>query len=124
VWADPGTVHAAVCLGHENLVVLDGSGCCPLGRLGDGPGTVLVRGDRLVVGAPADGGPTTAQVSAGRTVGPVAGLVVGNSIRGGRTVVVVDVGGLRLRAWSDGAPIVGDRVGVSVAGGGVVPLSG
>jgi hypothetical protein len=123
VWADPGTVHSARCLGHENLVVLDGSGCCPLGRLGDGPGTVLVRGDRLVVGAPADGEPATAPVSAGRTVGPVSGLVVGTSIRGGRAVVVLDVDGLRLRAWSDGSPSVGDRVGVSVAEGGVVPLS-
>ena len=123
VWADPGTVHSARCLGHENLVVLDGSGCCPLGRLGDGPGTVLVRGDRLLVGAPADGEPATAPVSAGRTVGPVSGLVVGTSIRGGRAVVVLDVDGLRLRAWSDGSPSVGDRVGVSVAEGGVVPLS-
>ena len=124
VWADPGTVHAAECLGHENLVVLDGSGCCPLGRLGDGPGTVLVRGDRLVIGAPADGQPATAQVSAGRSAGPVSGLVVRTSIRGGRTVVVLDVGGLRLRASSDGSASVGDRVGVSVADGGVVPLSG
>jgi len=56
-------------------------------------------------------------------VGPVSGLVVGTSIRGGRAVVVLDVDGLRLRAWSDGSPSVGDRVGVSVAEGGVVPLS-
>jgi thiamine transport system ATP-binding protein len=111
VWADPGTVHAAECLGHENLVVLDGSGCCPLGRLGDGPGTVLVRGDRLTVDlVPVAGGPVAE--------------VLGTTIRGGRTVVALDLGGLRLRAWSDGSPSIGDRVGVSVANGGVVPLSG
>jgi hypothetical protein len=54
--------------------------------------------------------------------GPVA-EVLGTTIRGGRTVVALDLGGLRLRAWSDGSPSIGDRVGVSVADGGVVPLS-
>jgi thiamine transport system ATP-binding protein len=110
VWADPGSVHAAECLGHENLVVLDGSGSCPLGRLGDGPGTVLVRSDRLTVHVvPVDGDPVAE--------------VLGTSIRGGRAVVDLDVAGLRIRAWSDGSQIVGDRVGVSVADGGVVPLA-
>ena len=110
VWADPRSVHAAECLGHENLVVLDGSGSCPLGRLGDGPGTVLVRSDRLTVHVvPVDGDPVAE--------------VLGTSIRGGRAVVDLDVAGLRIRAWSDGSQIVGDRVGVSVADGGVVPLA-
>jgi len=74
VWADPQSVHAARCLGHENLVDLDGDGGCPLGRLGDGPGTVLVRGDRLVVRpAPPAGG--------------LVGEVRRTSIRGGRTLL-------------------------------------
>jgi len=110
VWADPGSVHAAECLGHENLVVLDGSGSCPLGRLGDGPGTVLVRSDRLTVHVvPVDGDPVAE--------------VLGTSIRGGRAVVDLDVAGLRIRAWSDGSQTGGDQGGVAVADGGVVPLA-
>ncbi len=111
VWADPRSVHAARCLGHENLVDLDGDGGCPLGRLGDGPGTVLVRGDRLVV-----------------RPGPPAGGLVGEvrrtSIRGGRTLLDLDVAGVAIRAWWDGPAIVGDRVELVLADGAVVPLAG
>ena len=111
VWADPQSVHAARCLGHENLVDLDGDGGCPLGRLGDGPGTVLVRGDRLVVRpAPPAGG--------------LVGEVRRTSIRGGRTLLDLDVAGVAIRAWWDGPAIVGDRVELVLADGAVVPLVG
>ena len=111
VWADPRSVHAARCLGHENLVNLDGDGGCPLGRLGDGPGTVLVRGDRLVVRpAPPAGG--------------LVGEVRRTSIRGGRTLLDLDVAGVAIRAWWDGPAIVGDRVELVLADGAVVPLAG
>ena len=110
VWADPGSVHAAECLGHENRGVLDGAGSCPLGRLGDGPGTVLVRSDRLTVHVVTVDGDPVAEVQ-------------GTSIRGGRAVGDLDMAGLRIRAWSDGSQTVGDRVGVSVADGGVVLLA-
>ena len=110
VWADPRSVHAARCLGHENLVDLDGDGGCPLGRLGDGPGTVLVRGDRLVVRpAPPAGG--------------LVGEVRRTSIRGGRTLLDLDVAGVAIRAWWDGPAIVGDRVELVLADGAVVPLA-
>jgi len=111
VWADPRSVHAARCLGHENLVNLDGDGGCPLGRLGDGPGTVLVRGDRLVVRpAPPAGG--------------LVGEVRRTSIRGGRTLLDLDVAGVAIRAWWDGPATVGDRVELVLADGAVVPLAG
>ena len=111
VWADPRSVHAARCLGHENLVDLDGDGGCALGRLGDGPGTVLVRGDRLVVRpAPPAGG--------------LVGEVRRTSIRGGRTLLDLDVAGVAIRAWWDGPTIVGDRVELVLADGAVVPLAG
>jgi len=111
VWADPRSVHAARCLGHENLVNLDGDGGCPLGRLGDGPGIVLVRGDRLVVRpAPPAGG--------------LVGEVRRTSIRGGRTLLDLDVAGVAIRAWWDGPAIVGDRVELVLADGAVVPLGG
>jgi len=111
VWADPRSVHAARCLGHENLVDLDADGGCPLGRLGDGPGTVLVRGDRLVVRpAPPAGG--------------LVGEVRRTSIRGGRTLLDLDVAGVAIRAWWDGPAIVGDRVELVLADGAVVPLAG
>ena len=111
VWADPRSVHAARCLGHENLVNLDGDGGCPLGRLGDGPGIVLVRGDRLVVRpAPPAGG--------------LVGEVRRTSIRGGRTLLDLDVAGVAIRAWWDGPAIVGDRVELVLADGAVVPLAG
>ena len=111
VWADPRSVHAARCLGHENLIDLDGDGGCSLGRLGDGPGTVLVRGDRLVVRpAPPAGG--------------LVGEVRRTSIRGGRTLLDLDVAGVAIRAWWDGPAIVGDRVELVLADGAVVPLAG
>ena len=111
VWAAPRSVHAARSLGHENLVDLEGDGRCALGRLGDGPGTVLVRGDRLVVRpAPPAGG--------------LVGEVRRTSIRGGRTLLDLDVAGIAIRAWWDGPTVVGDRVELVLADGAVVPLAG
>lgn len=111
VWADPRSVHAARCLGHENLVDLDGDGGCPLGRLGDGPGTVLIRGDRLIV---------RPEPPAGGLVGEVRRT----SIRGGRTFLDLDVAGVAIRAWWDGPATIGDRVELVLADGAIVPLVG
>jgi len=95
----------------KKIVVLDGDGGCPLGRLGVGPGTGLVRGDRLVVRpAPPAGG--------------LVGEVRRTSIRGGRTLLDLDVAGVAIRAWWDGPAIVGDRVELVLADGAVVPLAG
>jgi len=115
VWADPGTVHAARCLGHENLVVLDADGECALGRLGSGSGTVLVRADGLSVG-PVGGG--------------LDAIVASVARRAGRLVVTVVVGDLSVRV-----PLVdghdagvgstlrpGNRVGLVVAAGAAVRL--
>jgi len=112
VWADPGTVHAARCLGHDNLVALDADGCCALGRLGDGPGTVLLRSDRLVLAGSGQGMAATVGAVARRAGRPVVGLLVGDlSVR-------VPV--------ADGAPVPrsGDGVGLVVPAGAVVSLSG
>ncbi len=109
VWTDPGTVHAARCLGHENLVELDAAGTCALGPLGVGPGTVLVRADRVLL-EPVPG------------VGALIAEVKASSIRGGRTVVAVDVSGIMLRAWPKDVLVVGDRVGVTLGSGAAVPL--
>ena len=111
VWADPRSVHAARCLGHENLVDLDGDGGCPLGRLGDGPGTVLIRGDRLIV---------RPEPQAGGLVGEVRRT----SIRGGRTLLDLDVAGVAIRVWWDGPATIGDRVELVLADGAIVPLVG
>ena len=117
VWADPGTVHAARCLGHENLVVLDADGECALGRLGSGPGTVLVRADGLSV-APVGGGVDATVASVAR--------------RAGRLVATVVVGDLSVRVpLADGHDAVvgstlrpGDRVGLMVAADVAVRLVG
>ncbi|MDG2427285.1 MAG: ABC transporter ATP-binding protein [Acidimicrobiales bacterium] len=109
VWTDPGTVHAARCLGHENLVELNSAGECALGLLGVGPGTVLVRADRVLIEPFPGDGELTAEVKT-------------SSIRGGRAVVVVDVSGVMLRAWPRNVLAVGDRVGVTLGSGAIVPL--
>ena len=115
VWADPGTVHAARCLGHENLVVLDADGECALGRLGSGSGTVLVRADGLSVG-PVGGG--------------VDAIVASVARRAGRLVATVVVGDLSVRVpLADGHDAgvgstlrTGDWVGLVVAAGAAVRL--
>ena len=112
VWDDPGTVHAARCLGHENLVGLDDAGGCPLGRLGSGPGTVLLRSDRLSVGAPGEG---------------VSAVVVATFRRSGRTVAHVLAGGLEVRVPVDESMQdvrAGDPVGLVIGHDAAVALSG
>ncbi len=112
VWDDPGTVHAARCLGHENMVTLDDAGGCALGRLGDGPGTVLLRADRLSVGSPDDG---------------VAAVVAATVRRSGRTVARVVVADLEVRVPVDESMRdlrAGDPVGLVMGHGAVVTLRG
>ena len=111
VWDDPGTVHAARCLGHENLVGLDDAGRCALGRLGSGPGIVLLRSDSLSVGAPGEG---------------VSAVVAATSRRSGRMVAHVLVGDLEVRVPVDESihgVRVGDPVGLVMGHDAVVPLS-
>ncbi len=115
VWADPGTVHAARCLGHENLAVLDADGACALGRLGSGSGTVLVQADGLSVAPVGEG---------------VDAIVASVARRAGRLVATVVAGDLSVRVpLADGhdagvgsALRPGDRVGLVVASGAVVRL--
>jgi len=111
VWADPGTVHAARCLGHENLVVLDDGGACPLGRLGTGPGTVLLRADRLSVGAVGEGVKAVVAATLRRSGQPVAHVLVGDlEVR-----VPVDESGRDLRAYDEIGLVVGDDAVVALA---------
>ena len=115
VWADPGTVHAARCLGHENLAVLDADGACALGRLGSSSGTVLVQADGLSVAPVGEG---------------VDAIVASVARRAGRLVATVVAGDLSVRVpLADGhdagvgsALRPGDRVGLVVASGAVVRL--
>ncbi len=115
VWDDPRTVHAARCLGHENLVDLDGAGECAVGRLGDGPGTVLLRAEGLSVG------PSAGETHAGGTDVVVASV----ARRAGRPVATVVAGDLELRVpVGDGSVFrSGDRVDLVVAPGAVVSLT-
>ena len=116
VWSEPGTVHAARCLGHDNLVVLEADGRCALGRLADGPGTVLLRADRLALEAPGEGASATVVAVARRAGRPVVTVLVGAPSVGGLEVrVPVDEGS----SWRPG-----DEAGLVVPDGAVVPLSG
>ena len=116
VWADPGTVHAARCLGHENLVDLDADGRCALGRLGDRSGTVLLRSDRLALAGPGEGVAATVGSVARRAGRPVATVSVGGP----------SVGGLEVRVPVDEESTwrPGDAAGLVVPADAVVPLSG
>ena len=109
VWAEPGTVYAARCLGHENLIELDSGGRCPLGRLAKGAGTVLVHGDRVVIGPSGDNS------------GPV-GTVVESVFRGETTLVRIRVGDLVIGVPSTARVGVGSEVAVILEPGAVVPL--
>ena len=111
VWADPGSVHAARCLGHENLLALDVRGCCALGQLGAGSGTVLLRADRLFLGGATEG---------------TAAVVVSTTRRSGRPVVTVAVGDVEVRVPVEEAMpglVMGDEVGLVVAEDAVIPLT-
>jgi len=96
-------------LGHGNLIELDSRGRCPLGRLAEGAGTVLVHGDRVVIGPSGDGG------------GP-AGTVVESVFRGEITLVRVRVGDLVIGVPSTAGVDVGSEVTVILEPGAVVPL--
>ena len=109
LWAEPGTVHVARCLGHQNLIELDSGGRCALGRLDEGAGTVLVHGDRVVIGPSGDGR------------GPV-GTVVESVFRGEITLVRVRVGNLVIGVPSTERVDVGSEVAVVLEPGAVVPL--
>ena len=109
MWAKPGTVYVARCLGHENLIELDSGGRCPLGRLAKGAGTVLVHGDRVVIGPSGDNS------------GPV-GTVVESVFRGETTLVRIRVGDLVIGVPSTARVGVGSEVAVILEPGAVVPL--
>jgi len=109
VWAEPGTVYVARCLGHENLIELDSGGRCPLGRLAKGAGTVLVHGDQVVIGP------------AGDSSGPV-GTVLESVFRGETTLVRIGVGDLVIGVPSTARLRVGREVVVILEPGAVVPL--
>lgn len=109
VWADPGSVAVARSVGHRNLVDLDDGGRCALGRLGGGPATVLVRGDRLRLGT--EGVPAVVRSVAFRSGRGEACLEVGGA------------GGLEVWVPVDRSLAPGGRVSVSLDEDAVVPLS-
>lgn len=105
VWDSPGTSEVARSVGHRNLVDLDLTGSCPLGTFGSGPGTVLVRGDKLELtkeGFPA--------------------RVTGLSRRAGRLEVEVKVEGIHLSFATKQQVEVGEAVSVLLREGAVVNL--
>ena len=106
VWADPRTEGVARSVGHRNLVDLDADGHCALGRLGDGPGTVLVRGDR--VGLDAEGVPA---------------VVRSVAFRSGRGEACLELDGLELWVPVGQALEPGATVGVVLEGDAVVALA-
>jgi len=103
----PESVYVARCLGHENLIELDRSGGCALGRLGDGPGTVLLRSGQLLLSG-AGGGPET--------------TVTGSSFRGDRFHLRLTVGDMGFLVPSTEAIPVGSAVELSLGEDPVVPL--
>jgi thiamine transport system ATP-binding protein len=107
VWADPRSVAVARSVGHRNLLDLNPDGSCALGRLGAGPGTVLVRGDRLTL-----------------QEGAQPARVIGVAFRNGRTEVTVSVDGLELSLFTDRPVARGETVGLHLADEAVVGLDG
>ena len=106
VWSDPRTVAVARSVGHRNLVSLGADGSCALGRLGSGPGTVLVRGDQLTLGD-----------------GALPARVTGVAFRNGRVEVVAAVGDIELYLFADLPLARGDTVGLDIPDEAVVPLA-
>jgi len=107
VWADPESVYVARCLGHENLIELDQSGGCAIGKLGNGPGTVLLRPGRLGFSR-AGGGPKA--------------TVTGSNFRGDRFQLRLVVGDLELLVPSDEGILVGSSVTLTLGEDPVVQL--
>ena len=111
VWADPGTAYVARCLGHDNIIDLDASGRCALGRLGDTAGTVLLRADRVRV----DLSPRGSGLEA---------VVAGSAFRGDRSVLRLTVGNEEILVSSEAPADVGSAVWLTIGPDAVVPLVG
>ncbi len=107
VWLDPGSETAAQCIGHENFVILDSSGNCALGKLGSGPGTVLIREDGI-------------SVVSGST--EIVGEVKSAAFHAGLTFIKVQVGDLEL-STSTAMPVkISDQINLEILKTAVVPL--
>ena len=111
VWADPGTAYVARCLGHDNIIDLDASGRCALGRLGDTAGTVLLRADRVRVDLSPGGSGLEA-------------VVAGSAFRGDRSVLRLTVGDEEILVSSEAPADVGSAVWLTIGPDAVVPLVG
>ena len=109
VWVQPETTYVARCLGHENIVELDATGRCSLGRLAERRGTVLIHGDRIAVGPL-------------QTEEATNGTVIESVFRGETALVRVQVGDLIIVAPSASMLDVGSQVTVTLNAGAVVSL--
>ena len=111
VWADPGTAYVARCLGHDNIIDLDASGRCALGRLGDAAGTVLLRADRV-------------RVDLSHRGSGLEAVVAGSAFRGDRSVLRLTVGDEEILVSSEAPADVGSAVWLTIGSDAVVPLGG
>lgn len=108
VWLNPGSEASARCIGHENLVHLDNFGSCALGKLGSGPGTVLIREDGISVVS------ETTEI-----VGEVKSAI----FRAGSTLIKVKIGDIELSTSMTEPVKISDRVNLRLSNTAVVPLS-
>ena len=107
VWLDPGSKTAAQCIGHENFIILDSSGNCALGKLGSGPGTVLIREDGISVVSKST---------------EIVGTVKSAAFHAGLTFIKVQVGDLEL-STSTAMPVkISDQINLEILKAAVVPL--
>ena len=107
VWLDPGSKTAAQCIGHENFIILDSSGNCALGKLGSGPGTVLIREDGISVVSEST---------------EIVGTVKSAAFHAGLTFIKVQVGDLEL-STSTAMPVkISDQINLEILKAAVVPL--
>ena len=107
VWLDPGSKTAAQCIGHENFIILDSSGNCALGKLGSGPGTVLIREDGISVVSKST---------------EIVGTVKSAAFHAGLTFIKVQVGDLEL-STSTAMPVkISDQINLEILKDAVVPL--
>ncbi len=108
VWLDPGSESSARCIGHENLINLDASGNCALGKLGSGSGTVLI---------PEDG------ISIVSETTEIVGEVKSAIFHAGRTLIKVAIGDIELSTSTTEPVKISDRVNLHLSHLAVVPLS-
>ena len=107
VWLDPGSETAAQCIGHENFVNLDSSGNSALGKLGSGPGTVLIREDGISIVSEST---------------EIVGEVKSATFHAGLTFIKVQVGDLQL-STSTATPVkISDQINLEILKTAVVPL--